>query len=184
MPQTATKGKAFGYKNSTPLSLGTKPKVAAPTVPKIRAFNMTQTKDSLMNSQKGTFTERGSVQIHKINFFESKNSIAYNKSRGKSPGPKNMTARKKVQASNVKYEPAPRRSSRKPDIKQHTFNNSKMPESVQVNLVDEVTDAPINSLKQSLMNPLDMVDEGQKMQTEQKEGKAPVINITANPYNI
>jgi hypothetical protein len=61
----------------------------------------------------------------------------------------------------MKYEPGSRRTSRKPTLKvQHTLNMSKMPESVQVNLVDELSDAPINSLKQSLMNPLDMPEEG------------------------
>ena len=144
---------------------------------------MTQTKESLASSQKGTFTERSSVQIHKLNFFESKNSIAYSK-RGKSPAPKQVTARKKVQPSNVKYEPGTRRTSRKPNLKGHTVNMSKVPDSVQVNLVDEVSDAAINSLKQSLMNPLDMPEEGQKTQTEQKDGKAQIIIVTANPYNI
>ena len=75
--------------------------------------------------------------------------------RVKSPAPRAIqqmtTARKKVQAANVKYEPARRdkeatRNNRKV-IKGHTLNISKMPDAVQVNLVDDVSDAPANSLK-------------------------------------
>ena len=85
------------------------------------------------------FTERGSVQTQKINFFSSKNMAVYEANkRVKSPAPRAFqqmtTARKKVQASNVKYEPARRdkeanRNNRKA-VKGHTLNVSKMPDAV------------------------------------------------------
>lgn len=89
--------------------------------------------------------------------------------RAKSPEPKTVskTTRKKVMGGPIKYETT-RRTSRKPEIrKEHTINISKMmPSQVEVNLVEDVKDQPIGSLKQSLMNPLDICEETQKNQTE------------------
>lgn len=73
----STETKAFGHKISTAPITGAGARTKVP-VPKLRAFGA---KDSFVsNTPKGNnafMTERGSDQVNKINFFESKNMIKY-----------------------------------------------------------------------------------------------------------
>jgi hypothetical protein len=79
---------AFGHKNSTaPITdAGVRTKVA---IPKLRTFNTRDSFVSITPKSINAFTERGSEQVHKTNFFENKNMAKYqqnaNASRNKSP---------------------------------------------------------------------------------------------------